>query len=654
MSETTSPVLHRTVTAGAFLQLRVLPALFLAALSGILLAISILAAGAVVFLATHRPVPDRAAPVAAENPGTEPAELDSSTAVAAVKVGGGLLPLAASLQGTRGQWFADKVITPLPVLHSNSSALAFLMGTVCLSLALRWLLSSLAQFLVSSNATAVVQRLRQHIHRKAIRLEPADLTGDQTRATDRLFRKTSEAMEAAAVTWGERWITALPDLIAVVSLALLIHWRVSIQIAVPVVLGWFALRLESQRNEGSFRLLSEQADRGLKKLAEGLKKTRIVTGFSMEQLEQQQFEKNLALYRKRCRQLRRQQEIGRWIHRLIVLTCIFIPGYLLAKHTVPPGTLPFACGAMIANCALILFYSLLRLQNTRASAEEATARAEEINSYVARVPLVGQTIGARFLEPMTRTLLFDQVTLSTPQHPRLLNNLDLRINAGETVAFLSLNPLPAYALASMVPRFIDSDSGQVLIDGTDIRQATLESLRAEVVFVGGSDPVFNASILENVTCGQADITRQQVQEACKLVHADHFIRNLARGYDTVVGEYGASLDIGQVFRLSLARAAARKPALLLIEEPQVPLDPETKAMLDDAYQRLSAGRTLIFLPSRLSTVKKCDRIILIHDGRVVADDTHERLVRSNELYRHWEYMRFNTWRDEVENAVLAT
>ncbi len=130
---------------------------------------------------------------------------------------------------------------------------------------------------------------------------------------------------------------------------------------------------------------------------------------------------------------------------------------------------------------------------------------------------------------MSRTLQFDQVNLSIPNQPALLKNLDLRINSGERIALLALNPLAPYALASMIPRFSDPDSGQVLIDGQDIRQVTLESLRAEAIFVGGDDPVFNATVVQNITCGQDDITRHQVQEACKMVHADNFIRQLPKG-----------------------------------------------------------------------------------------------------------------------------
>ena len=121
---------------------------------------------------------------------------------------------------------------------------------------------------------------------------------------------------------------------------------------------------------------------------------------------------------------------------------------------------------------------------------------------------------------------------------------------------------------------------------------------------------------------------------------------LPHGYEAIVGEHGHQLDVGQVYRLCLARAIARNPALLIIEEPQEPLDSETKAMLDDAYERICKDRTVLFVPTRLSTVKKCDRLVVLHHGKVAVDGRHEDLVRKSELYRHWEYVNFNMFRTE--------
>jgi ABC-type multidrug transport system fused ATPase/permease subunit len=303
---------------------------------------------------------------------------------------------------------------------------------------------------------------------------------------------------------------------------------------------------------------------------------------------------------------------------------------------------------MMGCCLVIIYRGLETLECRHELASEGGVKAEEIAAYINRIPSVSQAPGAGFLQPMSRTLTFNQIFFQTSQLPGLLRGLDLRISFGERIAILSLQQAATHALASMIPRFLDPDLGQVLIDGRDIREATLESLRAEAIFVGGQDPVFNATVVENITCGQADITRQQALDAAKLVHADHFIRTLPRGYETILGEHGAALDAGQVFRLSLARAVVRSPAILIIEEPPVSLDTETKTMLDDAYQRICQNRTVIFLPHRLSTVKKCSRIVLIHEGRVAVDGVHDQLVRTSDLYRHWEYVRFNPFREDVD------
>ena len=629
MAESNSPVVARIVSTQALTQPAMLAAHGVALLGSCVLAVVILCTGALIWL------------------------LAESQAGEGRLASGGLLALDEALSGTGWGAGIGRLIRASGWLHSASGALTALMAGILILLPLRWFLRAIARRMVHDQIGAVVQRLRQHIHRKAVRLESADLTGEQTAQTDTLFRAATRSLERSSVSWAQRWNSALTDLTVMSVLAVLIHWRIACETLIPVVLSWFALGLESERSAGSTRLLTDQADRGLQRLAESLRKARIVTGFGMEQQEQQQFEANLGQYAARCRQLLGQQERSRWTHRLILLICLAVPGYLLARHVIVPGGIHLAAGSMVAMCAVVVFDALVRLQMARPEAEQSDIRFEEINDYLNQVPLVSQTIGARFMEPLSRSLQFDQVTLSTSRQPRLLNNLDLRIGSGETVGLLSLNPLAAYSLASMLPRFIDPDSGQVLIDGRDIRNSTLESLRAEAIFVAASDPLFNASVMDNITCGQSDLTRQAVQEACKLVHADRFVRNLDKGYDTVVGEHGVSLDAGQIFRLSLARAVVRKPALLIIEEPRGMLDSETKSMLDDAYQRLSLNRTLIFLPHRLSTVKRCDRVVLIHEGRVAADDSHERLVRSNELYRHWEYINFNMFRDEAEPVTAA-
>lgn len=558
----------------------------------------------------------------------------------------GLLTVAESLSRHWDSCPMAGLIRRVPLLHRNTSATATLMTIAVIAFAVRWFLISTVSNLIHGHIASAVLRLRQHIHRKALRLEPADLTGEQTQGANHLFQESAQQLESSASGWASIVTSGLPELVLALIAGLATNWRVAIQAFIPVILGRMILQREQTRGDSSLRLLSEQVQRGLTAMAESLRKTRIVTAFGMESQEQKQFENQLISYRSKCRQFSRQQCLAQVLRQTLLTAIVAIPAAILGFQVLR-GMMPGAA-AFLGLLSLVIFRRLgdaIALGTLRADGSE---RAEEIASYLNQIPSVSQVAGASFLQPMSKTLTFNQVSYQTPAAGPLLRSLDLRVTFGEKVALLSLSPDAAYALASMVPRFVDPDMGQVLIDGRDIRLATLESLRAEVLFVGGDDPVFDATVLDNITCGQPDITRQQAQEAAKMVHADHFIRTLPKGYETHLGEHGIKLDPGQIFRLSLARAAVREPAILIIEEPSIPLDASTKSMLDDAYQRISVNRTVIFLPTRLSTVKRCSRVVMIHDGRVAVDGPHDQLVRSSELYKHWEYMRFNPFRESAE------
>ena len=560
----------------------------------------------------------------------------------------GLLKLAELIEPHPAGGVASRAIRSLRVLQATGPAVVSLLMAMCLFVLLRWAFKSLANTVVESRISASVQKLRQHIHRKSIRLEPSDFSGTHASIADRLFRESTVYLETAGSRWGSAVLLAVTDIIVVLSVALLTQWRVALETFVPLLLLQIAIRYETQRSDSSLRLLTEQVKRGLDRMAEGLRKTRIVTGFGMEQAEHEQFQNNLTQYRERCRQVISQQNVAIWIRRVLLLLLVAVPAAFLVTHIIRDGSIDVAAGLLIAGCLYFFSQAISRFENVHAFRSEGNVHAAEVTAFINRVPLVSQAPGASFLEPMSRSLVFDQIAFSPTTSPGLIRGLDLRIGFGETIALLSLQRESAFALASMIPRFIDPDQGQILIDGRDTRLATLESLRAESIMVCGNDPVFNATVLENITCGQKDITRQQALDAAKLVHADHFVRTLPKGYETLLGEHGAALDRGQIFRLSLARAIVRQPAILVVEEPDIALDSATKSLLDDAYQRISGNRTLIFLPTRLSTVKKCSRIVLIHEGKIAVDGMHDQLVRTSELYRHWEYIRFNPYRGEIE------
>jgi ABC-type multidrug transport system fused ATPase/permease subunit len=176
---------------------------------------------------------------------------------------------------------------------------------------------------------------------------------------------------------------------------------------------------------------------------------------------------------------------------------------------------------------------------------------------------------------------------------------------------------------------------------------TLDSLRVQTALVLQHNLVFHDSVANNIGCGDPAYTLPQIIEAAKIAHAHHFIQKLPKGYETAIGELGHELTISEQFRIALARAILRDPALLIVEEPETGLDDDTKALLDDTFARVLPGRTAIFLPHRISTIRSCDRIFLLNKGKLEAAGDHRKLLSDNPLYRHLHYLEFSEMAEQV-------
>lgn len=495
--------------------------------------------------------------------------------------------------------------------------------------------------------------LRSHLHRQALRLGPADLQGTDTAQVLELFKDDTGQLRVTLGHWLTAWTGEPIRILLLVVLALLIEPKITFYCGVPLLFGWLVYEHRRRELAQARRLAIAKSQDELRLLSESLTRSRLVRGYGMEQSAQDHFKKYLDRYQadaysidKRRGMLARLEGIVVWSCGIIVLSLI---GVFLTTP-LPPEGFSLSAALVLAYCFYGIGEGIRHFQNAFEGREEAIPAAMRVFRYLDRIPEVGQAVGAKFLQPLTRTIEFLDVSYAGPDKVPLLDQLCLSITAQRQVGIISTDSRAALALVSMVPRFIDPQSGKVFIDGEDIAWVTLESLRAETLMAGGSEVVFTGTVQENIAAGQARYSLSEVMEAAKLTHAQHFIQRLPHGYETVIGEHGEGLDAGQAFRLALARAILRDPALLIIEEPGETLDEDTKSLIDDAYQRIALNRTVLYLPNRLATLRRCDEIILLHQGQIAARGTHAQLVKTSQLYRHWEYVRFNEFRHVVEGA----
>jgi ATP-binding cassette subfamily B protein len=306
------------------------------------------------------------------------------------------------------------------------------------------------------------------------------------------------------------------------------------------------------------------------------------------------------------------------------------------------GQLSVAGAVALSTTLLCLYWPLERWLEGRKLLKRGKQGAEQIFNFLERRGEVGQVVGAEFLPPLAKEIEFDNVSLRDPSTGRLLlEEVSLSIPAGQRIGLVGPEELEKHALVYLIPRLLDPTAGEIRIDQHNLRWVTLDSLRAQIGIVMVHNLVFHDTVRNNIGCGDTIYTLPQIIEAAKMAHAHHFIQKLPQGYETPIGELGHSLNLFEQYRIALARAILRDPALLIIEEPETDLDEDATNLLDDTFNRILPGRTAIFLPHRISTLRLCTTIHLVNKGRIAASGTHKDLLAGHKLYRHLHYLEFN-------------
>ncbi len=265
--------------------------------------------------------------------------------------------------------------------------------------------------------------------------------------------------------------------------------------------------------------------------------------------------------------------------------------------------------------------------------QRATASGERIFQIMDEPEEIGEKADAVDLPPGTGELRFEDVRFEYLEGRPVLDGVTLDVPPGRTIALIGQTGSGKTTLTSLVPRFYDVTSGRVLLDGTDVRDLKLTSLRHAVGVISQDPFLFSASVRENITFGAPDLDDEEVERIARLAQANEFVERLPEGYDTIIGERGITLSGGQRQRLAIARALAVDPRILILDDATASVDASTEARIRVGLREAMRNRTTLIIAHRLSTIALADEIVVLEDGRIAARGIHEELLETSPVYR---------------------
>ena len=502
---------------------------------------------------------------------------------------------------------------------------------------------AIASYVANYHTTSVGQwvandlRMRTYHH-----LQQLSLSYYDTHESGTLLSTITADVQTIQSFASSSTLDILVDMFTIIGMLSIMFWLSWDFTLIAVAVTPFMLLLVSRFKKAVKKATHEVRKQQSKIVAvvdQGLQSRRVVKAFGRQNLEEEELSEVSKATVEAALKARRIKALLSPIVTIAVALCT---GLVLFR-----GSALILAGAMTVG-ALTVFLSYLNkffkpvqdlatMTNTIAQTAVAVDRIRAILDAETVIP---ERPEAREPQPLSGEVVFENVAFSYNADAQVLRDVSFRIKAGQTVGVVGPTGGGKSTIVSLIPRFYDPTAGKVHIDGVDIRDYKLKGLRNQIGYVLQETVLFRGTVADNIAYGRAGATKKEVMEAAKLANADEFIAKMPHGYDTMVGERGDTLSGGQRQRIGIARAIIRNNPILILDEPTAALDTESEKLVMEALERLMKGRTVITIAHRLSTIRDSDKIIVLKDGVVAEEGTHDELIALGGVYAELYRVQF--------------
>jgi ATP-binding cassette, subfamily B, bacterial len=519
-------------------------------------------------------------------------------------------------------------------------AIALQLGIIAAVFLARGFFQSVQDIYMAKAALRVAFHLRKRVY---IHLQKLNLSYFETaKAGDLSYRLTEDVDRVGEVVHKlfHDFIPCVLQLVAIPVYMIFLNWQLTLAtvIVAPlmgILIGWFGEKLRQ------FSLRSQNRVSDLSAiLTEVFSGIRLIQAFAAENYEISRFSREAERTLKAKYSVERlkaiQIPIIGFLEVLSVLTLLFVGAWQIATGslTVPKFISYLTAGGLLID-------PIAHVTNNYNEFKQGEASVDRVFELLAIQPTVVEKLDALSLPPVTGKVEYRSVSFAYKPGEPVLKDISLWAQPGEAIALVGASGAGKTTFVNLLPRFYDPNTGQILIDGVDIQDVTLHSLRRQIGIVPQETIMFSGTIAQNIAFGQDSFDLEAVEKAAKIANAHEFIAQLPDGYHTWVGERGVNLSGGQRQRIAIARAVLLNPRILILDEATSALDSESEALVQEALERLMEGRTVFIIAHRLSTVRRCDRILVLERGQIVESGTHEELLTLGRRYAKFYAQQFS-------------